>query len=208
MTTNLVPGSREAGLTSADAARLLAAVGPNRLPDPPRRGVGSRLVEQLRDPMILLLLGAAALTTYLRDWPNTAIIAAVVVFNTTVGLIQQVRAERAMAALRQLVAPVACVVRDGVLVPLPAVEVVPGDVAMLAAGDVVPADGTLVEVHDLQVDESRVTGESLPVAPWLRTVTARSWSRAPVRRAGSAGSPPCSRAPHRGGRRCSAGCHG
>jgi len=164
MTANPVLGSREAGLTSADAAGLLAAVGPNRLPDPPRRGVGSRLVEQLRDPMILLLLGAAALTTYLQDWPNTVIIAAVVVFNTTVGLIQQVRAERAMAALRQLVAPVARVVRDGVIVPLPAVEVVPGDVALVAAGDVVPADGTLVEVHDLQVDESRVTGESLPVA--------------------------------------------
>jgi Ca2+-transporting ATPase len=163
MTANPIVGSREPGLTSAEAADLLAAVGPNRLPDPPRRRVGSRLVEQLRDPMILLLLGAAALTTYLRDWPNTAIIAAVVVFNTSVGVVQQVRAERAMAALRQLVAPVARVVRDGVIVPLPAVEVVPGDVAMVAAGDVVPADGTLGEVHDLQVDESRVTGESLPV---------------------------------------------
>ena len=92
--------------------------------------------------MILLLLAAAALTTYLHDWPNTVIILAVVVFNTTMGMVQQARAERAMAALRQLVAPVARVVRDGVVAPLPADEVVPGDLVMVAAGDVLPADGT------------------------------------------------------------------
>lgn len=161
--------SRSSGLTSTAAARILAAVGRNRLPDPPRRGVARRAGDQLRDPMILLLLAAAALTTYLHDWPNTVIILAVVVFNTTMGMVQQVRAERAMAALRQLVAPVARVVRDGVVVPLPAEEVVPGDLAVIAAGDVLPADGMLVEAHDLQVDESRVTGESLAVAKDLST---------------------------------------
>jgi P-type Ca2+ transporter type 2C len=163
MTVGPIPASREAGLTSDDAARILASVGPNRLPDPPRRGVGQRVAEQLRDPMILLLLGAAALTTYLHDWPNTVIILAVVVFNTTVGVIQQLRAENAMAALRRLVAPTTNVVRDGAVVVLPAEQVVPGDLVMIAAGDVLPGDGTLVEAHELQVDESRVTGESLPI---------------------------------------------
>ena len=152
------------GLTSAEAARTLATVGPNRLPDPPRRGVSRRVAVQLRDPMILLLLAAAALTTYLRDWPNTAIILVVVVFNTTVGVVQEVRAERAMAALRQLVSPVTHVVRDEVVISVRSEDVVPGDVAVVAAGDVLPADGRLTEAHDLQVDESRVTGESLPVA--------------------------------------------
>jgi Ca2+-transporting ATPase len=164
MTVSQAKGSRPSGLTSAAAAEILAEVGGNRLPDPPRRGMARRAGDQLRDPMILLLLAAAALTTYLHDWPNTVIILAVVVFNTTMGIVQQARAERAMTALRQLVAPVARVVRDGVVVALPADEVVPGDLVVIAAGDVLPADGTLVEVHDLQVDESSVTGESLAVA--------------------------------------------
>jgi Ca2+-transporting ATPase len=152
------------GLSQREAAEVLGRVGPNRLPDPPRRSVADRVGGQVRDPMILLLLAAAALTTYLHDWPNTAIILAVVVFNTTVGVVQEVRAEQAMAELRRLVAPVAHVVRDGVVTPIPSDEVVPGDLATVAAGDVLPADGQVLEEHDLQVDESRVTGESLPVA--------------------------------------------
>jgi P-type Ca2+ transporter type 2C len=155
--------SGDAGLTSAAAAQVLATVGPNRLPDPPRRGTALRVGEQLRDPMILLLLGAAVLTTCLRDWSNTVIILAVVVFNTTVGVVQQLRADKAMAALRRLVAPTTNVVRDGVVSVVQAEVVVPDDLVVVAAGDVLPADGTLVESNDLQVDESRVTGESLPV---------------------------------------------
>jgi P-type Ca2+ transporter type 2C len=163
MTIDDAVQSRPEGLTSDAAARTLAAVGPNRLPDPPRRGVTRRVGEQLRDPMILLLLAAAALTTYLHDWSNTVIILVVVVFNTTVGVVQELRAERAMAALRRLVAPLARVLRDGMVVTAPSEEVVPGDVVMISAGDVLPADGRLVEAHDLQVDESGVTGESLAV---------------------------------------------
>jgi Ca2+-transporting ATPase len=154
----------EQGLSREAAAEVLATVGPNRLPDPPRRGVPGRVAEQLRDPMILLLLAAATLTTYLHDWSNTAIILAVVVFNTTVGVVQEIRAERAMTALRRLVAPTSQVVRNGIVLTVPSEEVVPGDLAVVAAGDVLPADGWLVESHELQVDESRVTGESLPVA--------------------------------------------
>jgi Ca2+-transporting ATPase len=91
------------------------------------------------------------------------IILAVVVFNTTVGVVQELRAEQAMAELRRLVAPVANVVRDGVVQTVPSDEVVPGDLIVVAAGDVLPADGCLLEGHELQADESRVTGESLPV---------------------------------------------
>lgn len=163
MTVSPTHGSGHQGLSSQAAAEILATVGHNRLPDPPRRRVASRVGEQLRDPMIVLLLAAAALTIHLRDWPNTVIILAVVVFNTTVGVVQEVRAERAMESLRRLVAPMTHVVRDGVVVPVPSEEVVPGDLVVVAAGDVLPADGRLVEAHDLQVDESRVTGESLPV---------------------------------------------
>jgi Ca2+-transporting ATPase len=163
MTVSSANGIAPIGLTSDGAAEILASAGPNRLPDPPRRGVARRVAEQLRDPMILLLLAAAGLTIYLRDWPNTVIILAVVLFNTTVGVVQEVRAERAMAALRQLVAPQTHVVRDGSLVTVPTEDVVPGDLASVVAGDVVPADGRLIEAYDLQVDEAAVTGESLPV---------------------------------------------
>lgn len=151
------------GLTSARAQELLDEVGPNRLPDPPRVSVVRRAGVQLRDPMILLLLAAAVLTSFLRDWSNTVIISAVVVFNTVAGVVQELRAERAMASLRRLVSPVAQVWRDQALVTLPSELVVPGDVVVLTAGDVVAADGDIVEARELQLNEASMTGESLPV---------------------------------------------
>ena len=161
--TDVSMRDRASGLTSDEAARLLLEVGPNRLPDPPPRGLAARAGEQVRDPMILLLLAAAGLTAVLHDTPNTAIIAAVVVFNTGAGVVQQLRAERAMAALRRLVASVSQVCRDGAFLEVRSDELVPGDLVRITAGDVVPADGLLLEANQLQVDEARMTGESLPV---------------------------------------------
>lgn len=155
--------SASGGLTAAEARRRLLEEGPNELPRPAGEGLLTRVGEQLRDPMILLLLAAAVLTLVLRDWSNTLIIAAVVVFNTAAGVVQQVRAEQAIAALDELVAPVARVRREGTLVEVPASEVVRGDLAEVSAGDVVPADGRLVTGWMLQVDESQLTGESVPV---------------------------------------------
>lgn len=151
------------GLTSHEAQRLLSEVGPNRAPEPPRRGVLGRTLDQLRDPMILLLLAASSVTAALRDWPDTIIIMAVVVFNTTAGVVQQFRAERAMDEIRKLVAPTARVRRDGRTEDLPADQLVPGDVVQLVAGDVVPADAVVVDGRELELDEAPVTGESLPV---------------------------------------------
>ena len=90
------------GLTSLEARRRLAEAGPNSPPTARRRGLVARAGDQLRDPMILLLQAAAVLSAVLRDWPNTAIIAAVVVFNTTAGVVQQYRADRAMEELRNI----------------------------------------------------------------------------------------------------------
>ncbi|MBD3947122.1 cation-translocating P-type ATPase [Nocardioides ganghwensis] len=162
MDHDTAPGTT-GGLTVEEASRRLLELGPNRLPDPPRRGVALRVLDQLRDPMILLLLGAAALTAALHDLGNTAIIAMVVVFNTSVGVAQQVRAERAMSALRALTAPTARVERDGVVAEVASEHVVPGDLVHLTAGDVVPADGVLLEAVTLQVNQALVTGEALPV---------------------------------------------
>jgi P-type Ca2+ transporter type 2C len=121
------------------------------------------VLDQVRDPMILLLLGALVVTSTIGDYTDSVIIAAVVVLNTSIGVFQEVRAEQAIAALGRMAAPVAHVFRDGVLAQVPAAEVVPGDALRLEAGDVVPADANLLEAFALQVDESAMTGESVPV---------------------------------------------
>lgn len=150
-------------LTSTEAARRLREVGPNVPPGRARRSTPRRVVDQLRDPMILLLQVAAVLSAVLQDWASTVIILAVVVFNTAVGVLQQHRADRVMDELEQMSAPSAVVRRDDSLVTVPASDVVPGDHVVLSAGDLVPADAVVLEAHDLEVDESPVTGESLPV---------------------------------------------
>ncbi|RYP82691.1 cation-transporting P-type ATPase [Nocardioides guangzhouensis] len=151
------------GLTTEEAARRLASYGPNRPPPAPRRTLAASIGTQLRDPMILLLLGAGTLTALLHDLPDTVIIAAVVVFNTVTGVVQEVRADRAVAALRDLAPAHTHAWRDGAVVEVAAADVVPGDRLSLAAGDVVPADGEVLEARQLQLDESMMTGEAVPV---------------------------------------------
>ncbi|HEU5036627.1 MAG TPA: cation-translocating P-type ATPase [Nocardioides sp.] len=151
------------GLGSAEAVRLLAELGPNVAPRPPRRSATRRVLDQLRDPMILMLLGAFVVVAGVGDIADGAIILAVVTLNTTIGVVQEVRAANALDALEQLAAPHAVVVRDGHPVRVAAADVVPGDVVRLEAGDVVPADLDLELAAGLQVDESTMTGESVPV---------------------------------------------
>ncbi len=159
---SLSTGTADAGLDPAEAARRLEEHGPNALPEaaPPR--VLSRVLAQLRDPMIVLLLVAGAVTTLTGDVADTVIIVAVVLMNTTLGVLQERRAEQAIRALDSLAAPWAVVLRAGARTRVPAREVVPGDTLALVAGDVVAADGVLGSAHSLQVDESAITGESLP----------------------------------------------
>jgi Ca2+-transporting ATPase len=151
------------GLSTEQADEVRSRVGLNRIPDPPRPGVLGRVLAQLRDPMLVLLIVAAVLAGSLGDWSSTAIIALVVVFNTGAGVVQQVRAERAMSALRQLISPHAEVRRDGSWVSIDAELVVPGDLVALRAGDVLVADGTVCEERGLELNEASLTGESLPV---------------------------------------------
>ncbi|WP_309647369.1 cation-translocating P-type ATPase [Nocardioides sp.] len=151
------------GLTSAEAARRLDLQGPNLAPRARPRSMLSRVLSQLRDPMIVLLLGALVVVIALGDLSDAVIILAVIVLNTLIGVVQELRAATAIAALDRLSAPHATVLRDGVPVTVDGAEVVPGDVVRLEAGDVVPADGTVVEAAGLQIDESAMTGESVPV---------------------------------------------
>ncbi len=151
------------GLSAEEAARRLAEHGANTPPQPPRRSPASRVLDQLRDPMVMLLLGALVVTLALRDVPDTVIIAVVVMVNTAIGVVQETRAEQAIDALSTMAAPHATVLRDGTFLAVPSADVVPDDLLRLEAGDVVAADAELVEAHAVQVDESAMTGESVPV---------------------------------------------
>jgi P-type Ca2+ transporter type 2C len=152
------------GLTSGEAIRRRERYGPNRTPAPRPRRLHTRVVAQLRDPMILLLLAAGTLTAALHDVSDSVIIGAVVLFNTVIGVVQEVRADRAIAALDALTTPTTRVIRDGLQVEVSSEDVVPGDLAALSAGDVVPADGVVAAAKLLEVDQSTMTGESVPVA--------------------------------------------
>jgi Ca2+-transporting ATPase len=154
--------ARAVGLSTAEAQARLAEVGPNRVAVARPVSLWRRVAAQLRDPMILVLLVAMVLTIATGDHPDAAIIGLVIVANTAVGVVQEVRADEAVAALRQLTAPVAQVIRDGSVVHVDAEDLVPGDAVLLAEGDIVPADATLVEAVALLVDESSLTGESVP----------------------------------------------
>ncbi|MFE4208991.1 cation-translocating P-type ATPase [Streptomyces goshikiensis] len=164
--TTEVPPSRSlagAGLTQAEAGRRLTRYGRNEVEPPRPTPLHQRVLAQLRDPLIMVLLGAALLTIAIGDHPDAVVIGLVVVFNTTVGVAQEVRADNAVAALSALSAPHARVLRDGTPHEVSAAAVVPGDTLLLGEGDVVAADADLIEATVLLVDESMLTGESEPV---------------------------------------------
>ena len=158
------------GLASFDVERRLARHGANALPEPPRRSLVRRVGQQLRSPIIYILLVALALDVGvwiyegLSGWPIEAItIAAILLLNVGLGVLQEYRSEEALARLKLLAAPRVWVLRDGTLRRIESTALVPGDVVRLEAGDRVPADARLAGGHGILVDESVLTGESLPV---------------------------------------------
>ncbi|MCG6114719.1 MAG: HAD-IC family P-type ATPase [Mesorhizobium sp.] len=155
-------GSGSNGLSAAEAARRLAAEGPNRLPEPPRRTALQRLLAQFKNLLILVLLAAAAITALLGHYIDTVVILAVVVANTLIGFFQEGKAEQALEALRGMLAPRAAVLREGQRIEIAAEELVRGDIVQLEPGDKVPADLRLVTAAGLSIEEAILTGESLP----------------------------------------------
>jgi Ca2+-transporting ATPase len=151
------------GLTATEAASRLSQHGPNALAEGPRRGPVRMFLDQFTDFMIMVLLAAAVVSGVVGDVTDTVVILVIVILNAVVGFIQEYRAEAAIAALRQMAAPVARVLRDGRSHSIPAQELVPGDIVLLDAGAVVPADVRLLEVAALQTQESALTGESAAV---------------------------------------------
>ncbi|TYT27569.1 HAD-IC family P-type ATPase [Luteimonas viscosa] len=151
------------GLAPDIAARRLQAHGPNALPPPQRTPGWRRLLRQLDDPLILFLLAAAVVAAVLAHYVDAGVIAAVVLVNAIVGFVQEGRAEQALSALRSMLAPSARVLRGGAREQVAVETLVPGDVLLLEAGDRIAADARLLRGRGLRVDESVLTGESVPI---------------------------------------------
>ncbi|PXY36979.1 carbonate dehydratase [Prauserella flavalba] len=152
------------GLGDAEAAERLAASGPNSLAVTGGPGVVRRLIGQLHNPLIYVLLVAAAVSAALGEGVDAVVIGGVVVVNMLVGYVQESRAQRALEALSRIVPTETTVVRAGVARRLPVEDLVPGDLVRLTAGDRVPADGRIADARLLEADESALTGESEPAA--------------------------------------------
>ncbi|GAB4468017.1 MAG: calcium-transporting P-type ATPase, PMR1-type [Anaerolineae bacterium] len=151
------------GLTKAEAERRLAAAGRNELAEQAHPGFLSRLANQFKDVVVLLLIGAALISALLGEWPEAIAIILIVVLNAILGVVQEGRAEAALEALKKMSAPEARVIRGGRILQVPEAEVVPGDIVLLEAGNYIPADLRLIETVNLRIDESSLTGESVAV---------------------------------------------
>jgi Ca2+-transporting ATPase len=154
---------QEAGLTTAEAQQRLQEQGYNELREKPPTPLWRRVVDQLKEFVVLLLIGASVISFVLGETIDAVAIIAIVILNTLIGVIQEARAEASLTALKKLAAPDARVLRDGQRVNLPARELVAGDVVFLEAGNFVPADVRLIESVNLRVEEAALTGESVPV---------------------------------------------
>lgn len=151
------------GLSSQEAKQRLEKYGPNALAEKKGKSFFAKLIEQLLDPMVIILLVAAAVSSLQGDMVETLIILAIVVLNSGLSLYQEGKAENSLKALQNMSAPHAKVIRDGRIQSVPAHDLVPGDIVSLETGDIVPADIRLLDSQNLSSDESSLTGESVPV---------------------------------------------
>ncbi len=161
-TLSLLNSSRN-GLSQDEAQRRLAQYGPNELVEKKKISPWMLWLGQFKDFLIIILLVAVVLSAILGEVADAIVIFVIVLFATTLGFIQEYRAERAMEALKKMAAPTASVIRDGKEVEIPAREIVPGDIILLRTGDKVPADSRLIEAVNLKTEEAPLTGESVPI---------------------------------------------
>jgi Ca2+-transporting ATPase len=160
------------GLSSEAAAHRFQTYGPNELVEKPGASIWMLLWEQLTNPLVLLLLGAALVSVLLGKFDSVVAIVAIVIINAILGVTQEHRAEQAMAALKKMAAPLVRVRRDGRIQDIESRLLVPGDIVLLDSGTIVPADLRVVEAANLQVQEAALTGESAPVAKTIKPLNA------------------------------------
>ncbi len=170
------------GLSSQEAQARLEANGKNKLAAAPGKSIFRRFLEQLTDPMIIILLVAAAISGVLavaegESFADVIIILAVVIINAVLGVYQESKAEKAIEALQEMSAATSRVLRDGKLVTIHSEDLVVGDVVMLEAGDAVPADGRLIHNASLKIEEAALTGESVPVTKFIDIINLSEGSK-------------------------------
>jgi magnesium-transporting ATPase (P-type) len=153
----------DSGLTDEEVARRYEQYGWNELKFKPGKPAWLRFLLQFNQPLLYILLLAGSVKAFLGSWVNAAVIWGVTVINAVIGYVQEAKAEGAIASLAKTVTTEATVLREGQILRIPSLDLVPGDVVLLASGDKVPADIRLLSVRNLQVDESALTGESVPV---------------------------------------------
>lgn len=162
--------SDQKGISSMQAKERLSQHGPNQLESTTKPSPLKIFIGKFKDYMVLVLIFAAIISFIAGETTNAYVILGIVVLVAIIGFVQEYKAEKAMEALREMVAPEADVIRDGQMSTIPAADLVPGDVVFLEAGDKVPADGRILEVTSLQVIESSLTGESMPVEKLVQTL--------------------------------------
>ncbi len=160
---SLLTTSREQGLSEREAANRLVQFGPNRLDEAPPPTIWQQLWEQFNNFVVLLLVAASVVSAFLGEWVEASAILAIVVLNAGFGILQERRAEQALAALRRLASPDAQVLRDGHRKTIPSYNLVPGDIVFIEAGNYIPADLRILESVNLRIEEAALTGESVPV---------------------------------------------
>ena len=166
------------GLTASRAKELLESCGKNKLVEGKKVPLIKRLLNQISDPMVLILIAAAVISAVVsivnhESFADVFVILTVVVINTVLGVVQESKAEKAIEALKEMSAATSKVLRDGKISVMHSEELVPGDVVLLEAGDAVPADGRIIEAAQLKTEEAALTGESLPVT---KTDSALTWN--------------------------------
>ena len=151
------------GLTSDEAKQRLEKFGPNVIESSNKKSLAKKIIEQIADPMVILLVLASIVSAFTGDTVEAVIIIAIVVINAIMSIIQEGRAEDSVAALQKMSSPEATIIRDGGRKKVKAEELVPGDIVIIETGDIIPADMRLLESSNLQIDESSLTGESVAV---------------------------------------------
>ena len=152
--------STPAGLSAQEVQQRMEQYGPNKLQEGKRKSVAVLFLEQFKDLLVIILLIAAVISALTENVESTIVIFAVLILNAVLGTVQYLKAEKSLESLKAMSSPTAKVLRGGVRVEVPSAEVVPGDIVLLEAGDLVVADGRIIENFSLKVNESSLTGES------------------------------------------------
>jgi len=156
------------GLAVEEAGRRLEIYGYNELKEEEKASPFILFINQFKNVLIIILLVATVLSALVGELVDAGLIMVIVVFSAVLGFVQEYRAERALEALRKMLAPTITAIRGGRELEVPSKEIVPGDIVLLEAGDKIPADARLVEIHSLKSDEAPLTGESIPITKELK----------------------------------------